>query len=64
MPKSQYSFPQDVEFELSKDLIIYDQPNVLEIYIEGANSERGLGIGVDDRKLGLALVELSLKKYK
>ena len=61
MPKSQYSFPQTVEFLLPKGVIIKGQPNILEIHIEGANSEKNLGIGKDTRKLGLALVNLYLK---
>ena len=60
MPKSQYSFPQTIEFILPQDVIIKGQPNILEIHMEGANSEKNLGIGKDTRKLGLGLVDLSL----
>jgi hypothetical protein len=60
-PKTQYSFPQTVEFKLPNNIILMDQPNILEIDIEGTNSERHLGISADLRKLGLALVELSLR---
>jgi len=45
----------------SNNIILMDQSNTLEIDIEGTNSERHLGISGDLRKLGLALVELSLR---
>jgi len=60
-PKDQYSFPRTVKFQLPENIILIGNPNILEIDIEGANSEKNLGIGNDLRMLGLALVELSLR---
>jgi len=60
-PKTQYSFPRTVKFQLPENIILIGHPNILEIDIEGANSEKNLGIGNDLRRLGLALVELSLR---
>ena len=60
-PKTQYSFPRTVKFQLPENIILIGNPNILEIDIEGANSEKNLGIGNDLRMLGLALVELSLR---
>ena len=59
-PKSQYSFPKTYYFKLPKNLVLKSKPNIFEIKMLGTNSEKKLGLGSDTRKLGLALVKLSL----
>ncbi|MDB9788521.1 hypothetical protein OAB52_01915 [Candidatus Thioglobus sp.] len=60
MSKSEHSFPETFDFRLPKNLVINGKPNIFEIKMLGANSEKNLGISADARKLGLALVRLSL----
>jgi hypothetical protein len=60
-PKSDYLFPNNIEFPIPDDIILENKPNIFEIHIEGYRLEKNFGTSRDPKELALALVQLSLE---